>query len=234
MKRLRLDGRLERVVKACEPIDGATFCDVGCDHGKTGCALALQGAKKVVAVDVSPYAIEKTFRLSCEYGVGDVVEARIGDGLAKVDDTEAETVIIAGLGGDTIADIILRAISSGKHFMKYVLVPHTHPEKIRKVFSENNYIICEDYVARISDKEYAFLSATKSENGQCLDELKILFGVNYLHDKSFLERGTKELEFLERKIKSAPDDAQTKQYIENLRIAVSRAREESYEDKGNN
>lgn len=202
---VKLDARLNAIATLCRPVEGGTFADIGCDHGKLACHLAGLSAKKVIATDISLPSLAKAAALADKFGATDRVETRAGDGLDIISPEEAETVVIAGLGGDTIARIVGRAEEQGKRFSRYILSPNTHPEKVRALLVSSGLRITDDAVVREGGKDYPVIAAVRGEDS--LDELQLLFGKFFAEDPDFPERARREAELLGRALTNAPAEA---------------------------
>lgn len=181
---IRLDERLSAVASLvrCD-----TVADVGCDHGKLGFyLLQTDRAEKVIATDISPSSLHKAEKLALENGVEDRLITRLGDGLEPVKSGEADTVIIAGLGGDVISDIIRRADADGKKFPSFLLSPNTHPEKVRAALADLGHIIVSDGLTECSKKYYNIIlsSYAPDKDREELDGKQLLFGKFYRTDKT--------------------------------------------------
>lgn len=84
-----------------------TFADIACGRGELAVWLVARGlARRAVCGDRRPAAAQAARRLADEAGVSGALEVRLGDGLAVLAPGEAEVVAIAGLGGETIAEIV--------------------------------------------------------------------------------------------------------------------------------
>lgn len=202
---VKLDERLYAAAVLCRPVEGRTFCDVGCDHGKLACHLAALGASKVIATDISRPSLAKAVRLAEEFGVADTVETRAGDGLDIVAADEADVVIIAGMGGDTVSEIVSRAVGQGKMFARYVLSPNTHPEKVRAGLCKAGYRVTDDATVSAGGKNYTLIAAERG--AETLDGLQLLFGKFFRTDATFPARARAEKLLLESKLGSAPAHA---------------------------
>lgn len=124
---IRLDQRLTAIANL---VDYGKVADVGCDHGKLGYYLvSTDRASEVIATDISAPSLAKAEELAKENGVQDVMTVRLGNGLEPVADREVDTVIIAGLGGDVISDIILRANEQGKRFCTIFFLQTLTPKR---------------------------------------------------------------------------------------------------------
>ncbi len=193
---IRLDERLTAVVQR---IPYGSVADVGCDHGKLGYYLvSTDRASNVIATDISLPSLNKAKELAKENGVSHLIETRAGDGLAPVASGEVDTVVIAGLGGDVIADILMRAREQGKEFAHFVLSPNTHPEKVRDELSRSCHVITSDGLTECANKYYTIISSDNTRalaTHVCeeLDPYQRAYGKFYERDEVFKKRGEEEL-----------------------------------------
>ncbi len=213
---IRLDERLTRIASL---VDYGTVADIGCDHGKLGYYLiGTDRARAVIATDISEGSLKKARELARDNGVSDIMMTRQGDGLSPVADREADTVVIAGLGGDVISEILSGAAAEGKRFYHFVLSPNTHPEKVRRELIRQKYRIVYDDAVECGGKRYTVIKADEGE--QILDELRILFGAFYDESESFERIAAQELEY-KRSIISFHYDAELEKRIVLLETALN-------------
>ena len=118
-----------------------TVADIGCDHGLLSAFLAGKGlCRRVIAIDVSPFSVEKTERLAKELGLQDRIEVRRGDGFAALAPGEAGAAVLAGLGGQLIAALMDQA---GPRF-PLVLQPMQQTEILRKYLRTHGYGVLDE------------------------------------------------------------------------------------------
>ena len=91
--------------------DGKTVCDVGCDHGKLSLYLIKSGkAQHIIATDINKMPLQKAVDLFKENNIQDKAEFLLTDGLQGIKNTDdISHIVIAGLGGETMAQIIENA-----------------------------------------------------------------------------------------------------------------------------
>ncbi len=83
------------------------MADIGCDHGYVSAYLVQQGiAPRVVAADVRPGPLGACRRLVEELGLTFQIQTRLCSGLTDIADAECDAVILAGMGGELIAEIL--------------------------------------------------------------------------------------------------------------------------------
>ena len=140
---------------------GKTVCDVGCDHGKLSLYLVKSGrAEKVIATDINRMPLQKAIDLFEEHGVSDKAEFYLTDGLQGLEQTDDIThVVICGLGGDTMAQIIHNAPFIRENRVKLVLIPAQSGDKIRQFLYENGYSITAENTVGENKKFYTAISA---------------------------------------------------------------------------
>ena len=88
------------------------MADVGTDHGFVPIRLMETGTvRHVVAMDVRKGPLSRAAEHVREYHMEDRIETRLSDGLQELKAGEADTVIIAGMGGE----LMLRILRDGAH-----------------------------------------------------------------------------------------------------------------------
>lgn len=86
------------------------LADIGTDHGYIPVELLRRGrCRQAIAADIGAAPLERARRTARLYGVEDGVSFRLGDGLAVLAPGEADVIVIAGMGGDNITEILTAA-----------------------------------------------------------------------------------------------------------------------------
>ena len=97
--------RLQHIVDIVTYFD--TIADIGCDHGYVCIELIKnKKVKKAIASDISYPSLKKTIDYVKENNIEDKIETRVGNGLEILSTDEVDAVIIAGMGGVLISDIL--------------------------------------------------------------------------------------------------------------------------------
>jgi len=141
--------------------DGKTVCDVGCDHGKLSLYLIRSGrAEKVIATDINKMPLQKAIDLFAENGLSHKAEFYLTDGLQNITETDDIThVVICGLGGDTMAQIIENAPFIKQNKVKLVLIPAQSGNKIRQYLYDSGFEITDETTVGENKKFYSAISA---------------------------------------------------------------------------
>lgn len=137
-----------------------TVCDIGTDHGYIAIYLAKKGiAKKVIAADIKKGPLNQAEKNITLFSASDAVETRLSNGFEAIGQNEADCAIIAGMGGETIAEI-LKNEKGCRHF---VLQMQTAHRDLREFLSENGFVIEREAIAREGRKMYTALLCTRGE-----------------------------------------------------------------------
>lgn len=170
----------ERLKKIADLITFNSFADIGCDHGKL-VAYKSDDCSKIIATDINEKCLAKTIKLLKENDLMNKVETRLGNGLDVIRDDEVECIVIAGMGGDLIAEII----SANKNFGCYILSPNTHSEIVREKLIQKGYKIDVDEMLFFNRKWYPIIKAVKGNEE--LSDLQIKYGKFYNQNPSSIE-----------------------------------------------
>lgn len=138
---------------------GARVIDVGTDHARLPVWLALTGrARHVWGVDVREGPLQNARRLVEETGTRAVVELRLADGLAGLGPADGDTVVAAGLGGETILSVL-----SGAPWLRggatLILAPQSKQDLLRRWLRENGFRVQKERLVRDAGKLYPILIA---------------------------------------------------------------------------
>ena len=108
MKTIELSPRLRAVADLVPP--QTRFVDVGTDHAYLPAYLIQKGIiPSAVASDLRKGPLERARQTAERCGVTGRMSFRLGNGLERVQPEEAQTIAIAGMGGETIAAILSAA-----------------------------------------------------------------------------------------------------------------------------
>lgn len=105
METIKLSERLRAVASFIEPCN--TAVDVGTDHGYLPVwLLQTKTAQRVIASDIHAGPLDRARRSAAEYSLENKIRFEQCDGLQFSDADAADTVIIAGMGGETMISIL--------------------------------------------------------------------------------------------------------------------------------
>lgn len=159
----------ERLSAAASLVDGGgSLADVGTDHAYLPAYLCLNGKIRfAIASDIGEGPLLNAEKTVKEYGLSDKIQLRLSDGLQNIKENEADEIVIAGMGGILISEILTAARWVRRKGMHLVLQPMTHPEDVRRYLYENGFVIEKELCVREGRRVYICISAyweNKKEN----------------------------------------------------------------------
>ena len=90
------------------------------------------------------------------------IETRLSNGLREYNRGEAESIIIAGMGGNLIAEILSKAQWIKNENINIVAQPMTHAEVLRRFFVDNGFEIINEKTATDGKRLYCMMSVRYS------------------------------------------------------------------------
>ena len=131
MRLFQLDPRLG-AISALVP-EGAVLYDIGTDHARLPVWLAVNGKiRRAVASDVAEKPLVVARRNIDRFGVADRVDLRLCDGIPADAAENADCIVIAGMGGETIVSILEAAAWLRGSDVPLILQPMTKKEVLRE------------------------------------------------------------------------------------------------------
>jgi len=150
---MELSKRLNWIIEKLDKVE--IIMDVGTDHGYIPIYLVKNNiAKKIIASDINKEPLKKAKINASLDGVLDKIDLRLGGGLSPLKNKEAEAVIIAGMGGNLIRDILENDLDKVKNLDYLILQPAQNPEVLRRYLYNNNYEILGEDICLDENKYY--------------------------------------------------------------------------------
>ena len=139
--------------------------DIGTDHGYIPMYLIENHISKyVIATDVSIGSLNKTISYINDLEFKGKVEARLGNGLEVIKPFEVDTVVIAGMGGLLIRDILDKDINISNSITNFVLQPMIAVKELREYLFNNHYKIVDEDLVKEDNKYYEIIYAKKGKD----------------------------------------------------------------------
>ena len=156
MKQIKLSSRLSELSNLIDY--GASVADIGTDHGYLPIYLAQTGyAKKIIASDINAASLEAARRFTEKYNVTDSVELIVSPGLDAITPNSVDTIVIAGMGGETIIDILKNAAWTKNNKVKLILQPQTKIDLLCRFLYDNEYKIEKTFFTYDRGKRYTVI-----------------------------------------------------------------------------
>lgn len=144
---MRISKRLEALYEAVNP--GESVADIGTDHGYVPILLLQNGiSEKVILSDISTGSLAKAEENFRQMGI-EIPETcfRIGDGLSSIEPGEVDALIIGGLGGRTIRQILADDPEKTATYRKLIVQPRNNSGELRYYLYQQGYDIRREILA---------------------------------------------------------------------------------------
>lgn len=130
---------------------GGVLADVGTDHGYIPIALIQrQKIKSAIAMDINKGPLARAQDNIASAQLGDYIQTRLSDGVAALGEGEADSILIAGMGGELVIHILSEGEKVCKAASELILQPQSDIRKVREYLRLHHYkivdedMICED------------------------------------------------------------------------------------------
>ena len=183
---MQLDARLAALA-AFVP-HGTTVADIGGDHAYLAATLVMEGiAPRAVVGDLSAGACAAARRTVGAQRLTREIDVRQGDGLSVLAPGEAEAIVIAGMGGVLITEILAGAPDVLTHVQTLVLQPMNSAAKLRRWLYGNGWNIVDETLARVGGHIYEIIRAARGSAEQP-DEVLLHIGAKLFEKRDPLLR----------------------------------------------
>ena len=175
---IKLSNRLKKIA---ELVDfGATVIDVGTDHGYVPNFLCEKKiSRDIIATDISKNSLEKSIELTRERDNEKYIRNILANGIVK---ENRDNIIIAGLGGIQIAEIILNSIEIARSAKKLILQPMQKTNILRRELNNMGFEIIDEEIIFEDDRYFEIILA------RYFGEIKKLEEVDFYFSKSLIEK----------------------------------------------
>ena len=221
---IKLSNRLKKIA---ELVDfGATVIDVGTDHGYVPNFLCEKKiSRDIIATDISKNSLEKSIELTRERDNEKYIRNILANGIVR---ENRDNIIIAGLGGIQIAEIILNSIEIARSAKKLILQPMQKTNILRRELNNMGFEIIDEEIIFEDDRYFEIILARYSGQIKKLEEVDFYFSKSLIEKKDivyldFLRERQRELEKILSNINN--DSDRTKKRSGELKSLLIRTKE---------
>ena len=169
--------------------------DIGCDHGLLGIYLYQNHTNiRIVSSDINPKPLQIAYDNLVKYQLENKIELRLGNGLECLD-KKIDTVIIAGMGGLTIIDI-LQNIHNYPMVETLIISPNNDFVLTRKKITQQGFYLSQEVMVKEHDKYYLVSVYTKKKSRYHYffgkldlhnEEVRVYYKIMYLKNTELLK-----------------------------------------------
>lgn len=141
---------------------GSVIADVGTDHGYIPVyCFQKEVITRAIAMDINSMPLKRAETNLVKYGFADKAELRLSDGLAGLCPDEADVIVIAGMGGLLIRDILKNGSHAIGEGTLLLLQPMIAPKELREYLANDGFEIRDEYVVREENKFYNIMAVQR-------------------------------------------------------------------------
>ena len=188
---MQLSIRMQAVADMVTP--GGRIADIGTDHGYVPIYLVEQNKiDHAIAMDVRKGPLARAGENIVRFGCSDRIETRLSDGLAMLKPGEADTVIIAGMGGLLTIRILEAGLKVLQSVSECILQPQSDLDKVRQFLHQHGFQIVQEKMLIDEGKYYVVMRVLHGEE-RIYTEAEDIYGrflINEKHPvlKEYLEK----------------------------------------------
>lgn len=213
-----LSKRLEAIYKM---VPKGMAADVGADHGKLMIALFEGGVvSHGYAIENKKGPYSRLVKALTEKGIENDIVPLFSDGIKDLP-SAVHTVIIAGMGGSLIIDILKKYPDKTKQINTLIVDAHNAIPKVREEVSKMGFVIADEKMVREDDVFYEIIKFVRADIA-FYGENDIEFGPILRNEKSaaFKEKYQNRINEIDKLLsnKSLPKDRADKLSKEKERI----------------
>ncbi len=140
--------------------------DIGTDHGYVAEMLLRDNTcEKVIATDLNEGPLNRAIEYLTSADLESRCDFRLGSGLTVLNENEADALIIAGMGGELIADIIETSKNIALRSSQLILQPMTTADRLRRYLYENGFRIIDENIVKELHHYYFIIKAVSGNAG---------------------------------------------------------------------
>lgn len=142
---------------------GNRLADVGCDHGYLSIFLVQNGTvPSAIAMDVRPGPLGRAKEHITQAGLSDSIETRLSDGLDALASGEADTLVIAGMGGPLMERILTKGAAVRDSFSELILQPQSDIPHFRHYIRSQGWEVVQEELILEDGKFYPMMKGQKA------------------------------------------------------------------------
>lgn len=133
----------------------SVVADIGTDHAYIPLYLIKEGkTKRAIASDIKKGPVMRAEENVKRHGLDDKIDIRLGAGIETISPGEADVIVVAGMGGILISDILDASLNTASKARLLILQPMTAVMELREYLCEKDFKIENEYVVSEENKMY--------------------------------------------------------------------------------
>ncbi|QHS22783.1 tRNA (adenine(22)-N(1))-methyltransferase TrmK [Virgibacillus sp. MSP4-1] len=158
MAELQLSNRLKSIANYLP--EKSLFADIGSDHAYLPCYVCLHDSEaRAIAGEINQGPYQRACEQVEKWNLSDRIHVRQGDGLSVLEPNEAEQIVIAGMGGTLITNILENGKEKLAGVHRIIAQPNINARYIRKWFYAHSFVLSDEEVMEEDGRFYEILVA---------------------------------------------------------------------------
>ena len=164
---------------------GGILADIGTDHAYVPIALVQrQKIKGAIAMDINEGPLARAQEHIRAARLEEYIQTRLSDGAEALLPNEADSILIAGMGGELILHILTEGESVCSTAKELILQPQSEIHKVREYLRQHQYKIEDEDMVCEEGKYYPMMRAVKTEQDETWNRLNDLTAARRKSDPS--------------------------------------------------
>ncbi len=160
---VKLSRRMKAVAAMVTP--NHVLADIGTDHGYVPIALVQrERIPRAIAMDINKGPLKRAKDNVVLYNMEEYIETRLSDGVESLSEGEADSILIAGMGGELIIHILEAGENVCKSAKELILQPQSDIRRVRRFLREHHYKIVDEDMVFEDGKYYPMMKVIPVDN----------------------------------------------------------------------
>lgn len=170
---IQLSARLQFIANLIT--QNASFADIGSDHAYLPTYVCLRDKDaNAIAGEVVQGPYESALQTVKKHNLHHRIDVRLGSGLDVISIHDRITeIVIAGMGGTLIANILLDGKGKLRTIDRLILQPNNNEMKVRQVLLKLGFVLTEEYILEENNLIYEILVAERKEITKAKEPYKL-------------------------------------------------------------
>ena len=168
---------------------GARVADIGCDHGYGAIYLAEnKQCPRVIAMDINRGPLEIAGKNIKKAGLTKEIECRRSDGMEQLEPGEVDTLMIAGMGGMLVCQILQNKPAVLTKIRTLILQVQSDWEILRRLLPQIGFRIDKESVCQDGGKYYIAIRAVQGKDQKPYTDAEYAYGRILPEEKNVWDR----------------------------------------------
>lgn len=143
---------------------GGVLADIGTDHGYVPIFLVQKGRiKSAIAMDINKGPLSRAKENIAAANLQEYIQTRLSDGVEALQKGEADSILIAGMGGELVLHILEQGDKVCTAASELILQPQSDIRKVREYLRGHQYRIVDEDMVFEEGKYYPMMRAVRAE-----------------------------------------------------------------------